>query len=201
MLLYHRHFFFCVKLRLTALLRGPEGTLLFRPVRVQEDLEVCVLLCQLVEQAHVVVQAHQHRVQAGRPFVWVRSFQPLTALKPAPQLLQPICTQLGHPALIHLEHQIHRTAVHHIWELRVRCVGCVLLRLGAKDVPETLQPLLIDGDAGDGALLIVGVRVQPLLERPVGVGVDPVVFHLFQGGSGFDLFFQGQELMIARFQC
>ena len=87
------------------------------------------------------------------PFVWVRSFQPLTALKPAPQLLQPICTQLGHPALIHLEHQIHRTAVHHIWELRVRCVGCVLLRLGAKDVPETLQPLLIDGDAGDGALL------------------------------------------------
>ena len=30
---------------------------------------------------------------------------------------------------------------------------------------------------------------QSPLERLVSIGIDPMIFHLFQGGSGFDLFF------------
>ena len=44
-------------------------------------------------------------------------------------------------------------------------------------------------NAGYGALFIIRILVQSLLEHLVGVGVDPMVFHLFQGSSGFDLFF------------
>ena len=59
---------------------------------------------------------------------------------------------------------------------------------------------MVNSDAGDGALFIVGVRVQPLLERPVRVGVDPVILHPLQRFSGFYFSFQSQEFIIARFQ-
>ena len=47
------------------------------------------------------------------------------------------------------------------------------------------------GEAGVFASIrcFAGILAQPLLEGLVGVGIDPMVFHLFQGGSGFDLFF------------
>ena len=43
-----RHLLLGVDLRLAALLRGPESALLFRPVRIQKDLEVSAPLRQLV---------------------------------------------------------------------------------------------------------------------------------------------------------
>ena len=45
----------------------------------------------------------------------------------------------------------------------------------------------VHSNTGQGALLFVYILAQPLLEGLVGVGIDPMVFHLFQGGSGFDL--------------
>lgn len=45
-------------------------------------------------------------------------------------------------------------------------------------------------NAGYGALFIIRILVQSPLERLVSIGIDPMIFHLFQGGSGFDLFFK-----------
>lgn len=73
MIFHSCHLFFCVKLRLTALLRGPEDALLFCPVWVQEDLKVCVI-CQSVKQADVVIKLHQHRIKTSRSAVWMLPF-------------------------------------------------------------------------------------------------------------------------------
>lgn len=59
----------------------------------------------------------------------------------------------------------------------------------------------MDRYTGDGSLLIVGVRIQSLLKRLVGIGIDPVVFHLLQRRAVFNFFLQGQELIIAGYQC
>ena len=78
-----RHLLFCIKLRFTVFFRGPEKLFLLGSVRVEEDLEVDLLRCQLVEQTDVVVKTHQHCIQAGCSAVGMFPLQPLSALHPA----------------------------------------------------------------------------------------------------------------------
>ena len=201
MLLHSRHLFFCIKLWLALLLGGPEGSLLFCPIRVQKDLKIYILIRQLVKQADVIIQPHQHRIQAGRPAVRMFPFQPLSVLNPPLQLFQPVCIQLGHSSLIHLKYQIYRMIVDPVRELGKGSIGRILFRFWAKNHPKAFQPLLIDRYTGNGTLFIICILIQSLLESLISIRVDPMIFHLFQWRAIFNFFFQSKELIIVRFQC
>ena len=200
MLFHCFHLFYGINLRPAALLRGPERALLFGPVRKQEYLEIFVLFHQMIDQAHMIIQSHQHRIQTGQSAVRVVPFQPPPLLKPARQPLQPVCAEAGHTSLVHLEYQIKGLSVYYIRELGKRPVWRILLWFRPENIPEPFQSFPIDGNAGNGPLLLIGIFIQALLEIPVGSGIDPVVFHPLQRLPGLDLSFERQELMIARLQ-
>ena len=84
---HRRHLFLGIELRLTAL---PPRTRKRPPAPSRPGSgkiwKYASSLRQLVKQAHAVVQAHQHRVQAGHSPIRVIPLQPLAALKPTSQL-------------------------------------------------------------------------------------------------------------------
>ena len=63
---------------------------------------------------------------------------------------------------------------------------------------EVFDAVGICDNAADSPQLRVSVLGQTVLQILVVVGVDPVVFHLLERRSGFDLGFQRRELMVAR---
>ena len=90
--------------------------------------------------------------------------------------------------------------LHWILEFTAGGVFLIVIPLWVEQLIKFSKSCFVYSDTGYGTLFIISILVQPLLEHLIGTGVDPVAQHLLQGSSGFDLFFQGQELIIARFQ-
>lgn len=90
--------------------------------------------------------------------------------------------------------------LHWILEFTAGGVFLIAIPLWVEQLIKFGKSCFVHPNAGYGALFIIRILVQSPLERLVSIGIDPMIFHLFQGGSGFDLFLQGQELIISRFQ-
>ena len=90
--------------------------------------------------------------------------------------------------------------LHQVSEFTAGGIFLIAIPLRAEQLIKFGKARFVHPDTGQGALFIIYILALPLLEQLVGIGVDPMVLHLFQGGSGFNLLLQGQELIIARFQ-
>ena len=90
--------------------------------------------------------------------------------------------------------------LHRVLKLTAGGIFLIAILLWAEQLVKFGKSSFVYSNTGQGALFIIRILVQSLLERLVGVRIDPMVLHLLQGGSGFDLLLQSQELIIARFQ-
>ena len=126
--------------------------------------------------------------------------QPFSAVQPFLELPQPVGSHLGESGFVHAEGEFHQMFLHWILKFTAGGIFLIAIPFWAEQLVKFGKPRFVHPNTGQGALLIIHIWAQPLLEQLVVIGVDPMVFHLFQGGSGFDLFLQGQELIIARFQ-
>ena len=90
--------------------------------------------------------------------------------------------------------------LHRVLEFTAGGIFLIAIPLWVEQLIKFGKSRFVHPNAGYGALFIIRILVQSPLERLVSIGIDPMIFHLFQSGSGFDLFFQGQELIIPRFQ-
>ena len=90
--------------------------------------------------------------------------------------------------------------LHRVSEFTAGGIFLIAIPLWTEQLIKISKARFVRPDTGYGTLFIISILVLPLLEHLIGTGVDPVAQHLLQGSSGFDLFFQGQELIIARFQ-
>ena len=89
--------------------------------------------------------------------------------------------------------------LHRVLEFTAGGIFLIAIPLWVEQFIKFGKSCFVHPNAGYGALFIIRILVHPLLERLVGIGIDPMLFHLLHGGSSFDLFFQGQELIISRF--
>ena len=80
--------------------------------------------------------------------------------------------------------------LHRVLEFTEGGIFLIAIPFRAEQLIKFGKPRFVHPNTGQGALLFVYILAQPLLEGLVGVGIDPMVFHLFQGGSGFDSFFK-----------
>ena len=90
--------------------------------------------------------------------------------------------------------------LHRVLEFTTGGIFLIAIPFWAEQLVKFGKSSFVHSNAGQGASFVIRILIQSLLERLIGIGIDPVVLHLFQGGSGFDLFLQGQELIIARLQ-
>ena len=90
--------------------------------------------------------------------------------------------------------------LHRVLKLTAGGIFLIAILLWAEQLVKFGKSRFVYSNTGQGALFIIHILTQPLLEQLVGIGVDPMVLHLFQGCSGFNLLLQGQELIIARLQ-
>ena len=90
--------------------------------------------------------------------------------------------------------------LHRVLEFTAGGIFLVAIPLRAEQLIKCGKSRFIHPNTGQCALFVIDVLAQTLLESLISVGIDPVVFHLFQSGSGFDLLLQGHELIIAWFQ-
>ena len=90
--------------------------------------------------------------------------------------------------------------LHWILEFTAGGVFLIAIPLWVEQFIKFSKPCFVYSDTGYGTLFIISIFVQSPLERLVSIGIDPMIFHLFQGGSGLDLLLQGQELIIPRLQ-
>ncbi len=79
--------------------------------------------------------------------------------------------------------------LHWILEFTSRGNFVIAIPLWVEQLIKFGNSCFVHPNAGYGALFIICILVQSPLERLVSTGIDPMIFHLFQGGSGFDLFF------------
>ena len=126
--------------------------------------------------------------------------QPFTAVQPFLELPQPVGSHLREASFIHTEGELHKMFLHRVLEFTAGGVFLIVIPLWVEQLIKFSKPCFVYSDTGYGTLFIISIFVPPLLEHLIGTGVNPVAQHLLQGSSGLDLFFQGQELIIARFQ-
>ena len=140
------------------------------------------------------------------------------AAQPAPVVeafllrAQPCGTALRQPCLIHAEDEAHGRISYGIGKAAIGRILLVALRIGAEELAKVRKPRLVHRHAGDGALFVIhfsiGInavtqpqlfsRCRRLLQLLVKRGIDPVVGHLLDGHTLFDLTLQRQEFMIVR---
>ena len=76
--------------------------------------------------------------------------------------------------------------LHRVMELTAGGIFLIIVLLRVKQLIKFGKTRLVRPDAGQGALFIIRILIVPGLQRRICFRIDPVIFHLFQGGSGVD---------------
>ena len=154
----------------------------------------------MIDKTDAVGLVHEHCRQDALCFPFRSVGQPFPAVQTFLELPQPVRSHLGKSGFVHAEGELHQVFLHRVSEFTAGGIFLIAIPLRAKQLIKIGKSRFVPPDTGQGALFIIHIFTQPLLEQLVGIGVDPMVFHLFQGCSGFDLLLQSQELIIARLQ-
>lgn len=173
------------------------GAVLFQP-----DIEVPLHLSGgvAVQKGDLAVQIKEDSLQGAAFLLGGGPGEPAAAVQSGLLGGQPLGLLLGQARLIHTEDHLHLVTLDGAVEGAVGGVGFKILRIGGKNLVEGGKTIRIGGDAGNGAQLLVGTLVRTVLKSTVQVGIDPVVLHLFQGGTRQNLPPQGEELIVSGFQ-
>ena len=143
----------------------------------------------MINKADAAGLLHKHRYQDALRFSFRGVGQPFPAVQTVPELPQPVRSHLGESGFVHAEGKLHKMFLHRVLEFTEGGIFLIAIPFWAEQLIKFGKPRFVHPNTGQGALFIIRILVQSLLERLVGIRIDPMVLHLFQGGSGFDLFF------------